>query len=205
MSEQRQGVILYGYGVDAVAEALRDLDPRYVLVDHVLRESGKVPVLRRRHAAEADAVRDAAPDVSWRVVDLHRPGIDAEHARDPLLWLNTSQVDPGLAARTIDQSDLLTWYAIFNPIRVDTVDGGPPADDYSNLRFTVPDGNRMVAHAVREGGTAPECLRDAEQVLPSQDLWALAPLRNAELCQACTRRHGQARETTAAECGDDPD
>jgi hypothetical protein len=35
VSGKRRGAIFYGYGVDAVAEALRELDPRYVLVDRV--------------------------------------------------------------------------------------------------------------------------------------------------------------------------
>jgi hypothetical protein len=95
-----------------------------------------------------------------------------------------------LAARAIDQPDLVVWYEVINPIRVVTVDGEPAAADYGNIAIITPDGHRMVAHAVRAGGTAPECLRgDAELVLPSDDLWALARLCEIELCQACAVRH----------------
>jgi hypothetical protein len=75
VSEEQQGVVLYGYGVDGVAEALRELDPRYVLVDRVAPESGEVPVLHCLHGAEADAVREAAPGVVWLVVELYRPSL----------------------------------------------------------------------------------------------------------------------------------
>jgi hypothetical protein len=182
--------VLYGYGVDGVAEALRELDPRYVLVDRVAPESGEVPVLRCLHGAEADAVREAAPGVVWLVVELYRPEFDVEHAHDPLLVLNTSKVDPGMAARAIDQPDLEIWYEVVNPVRATTPYGEPAADAYSNIAIIVPDGHRMVAHAVRAGEAAPECLPGgAEQVLPSHDLWALARLPEIEICQACTARH----------------
>ncbi|MEV6370429.1 hypothetical protein AB0L86_26455 [Micromonospora musae] len=191
MSEEQRGVVLYGYGVDAVAEALRELDPRYVLVDRVAPESGQVPVPRCPHGAEADAAREAAPGVAWLVVELYRPEVDIERARDPLLLMNTSKVDPGMAARAIDQPDLEIWYEVINPIRATTVDGGPASDDYSNVAIIVPGGHRMVAHAVRAGGAVPECLPGgAEQVLPSHDLWALAPLGKNDVCRACTARHG---------------
>lgn len=191
MSEWRLGVILYGYGVDAVAQALRDLDPRYVLAGSVAPESRKVPVLRYQTAAQADAARDAAPGVAWLVVELYRAEVDVGHARDPLLCLNTSKVDAVTAARAIDQPDLLIWYEIINPVRATTVDGAVAADDYRNITFIVPDGHRMIAHAVRAGQGAPECLPDGtEKVLPSEDLWVLARLRGVEVCQACTLRHG---------------
>ena len=45
VSDERQGVALYGFGMDAVAEALRELDPRYVLVGRGAPASGQVPVL----------------------------------------------------------------------------------------------------------------------------------------------------------------
>jgi hypothetical protein len=61
---------------------------------------------------------------------------------DPLLCLNTSKVDPWMAARAIDKYDLVTWYEIINPIRVTTADGGPVAHDYGNVAFTVPDGTK---------------------------------------------------------------
>jgi hypothetical protein len=183
--------MLYGCRVDAVAEALGELDPRYVLADGVAAEPGTVPVLRYRDGAEADAAREAAPDVAWLVVELYRPDDAVEHAGDPLMVLNAARVDPEMAAWAIHQSDLVTWYEVINPIRVMTVDGGPVSDDYSNAAFVVPDGHRMVAHAVRTGGAAPECLpRDAERVLRSHDLWALVRLGNVEVCQACTLRHG---------------
>lgn len=191
VSDERPGVILYGYGVDAVAGALCALDPRYVLVDRVAPEPGRVPVLRYRNGAQADEARNAAPDVAWLVVELYRPDVVVGHARDPLLVLNAAMVDPGMAARAIDQSDLVTWYEIIDPVRVTTVDGGPPADDYSNIAITVPDGHRTVAHAVRAGDAVPECLpRGAERMLRSHDLWALARLREIEVCRACTVRHG---------------
>jgi hypothetical protein len=65
------------------------------------------------------------------VVELYRRELDVEHARDPLLLLNTSKVDPVMAARAIDEPDLVIWYEVINPIRAVTVDGGPAADDYS--------------------------------------------------------------------------
>lgn len=188
----RRGVILYGHDVDAVAEALRDLDPRYQLSESVVPKSGSVPVLRRRHAAEADAVRKAAPNVAWLVVELYRPGADAECAQNAMLWLNTATIDPAMAARAVDQHDLVIWYEIINPIRVTTVGNGPIANDYSNIAFTVPDGHRMIAHAVRKDGVPPDCLQGADRVLPSHDLWALVPLRNGEVCPSCTRRHASA-------------
>lgn len=191
VSEEQQGVVLYGFGVDVVAEALRELDPRYVLVDGVAPESGQVPVLRCLHGAEADAVREAAPGVGWLVVELYRPGIDVEHARDPLLALNTSKVDPRMAARAIHQPDLEVWYQVIHPVRVTTTDGESAADDYSKIEIIVPDGHRLVAHAVKAGGAAPDCLPvNAERVLASHDLWALVRLLKTEMCQACTARHG---------------
>lgn len=189
MSDQQRGVILYGHGVDDVGEALRDLNPKYVLTNHAVVRPAHVPVVRCLHATEADAVRDAAPEVTWLVVYLYRPDFPGEHAREPLLWLNTSKVDPRMAARAIAQPGLVTWYEVIYPIQVTTVDGGPAADDYGNLAFTVPDGHRMVAHAVEEGGAVPDCLQDAQQILPSHDLWALACLRVSEVCQACRLRH----------------
>jgi hypothetical protein len=189
VSGRQRGVIIYGHEVAAVAAALCDLDPRYVPADHVIRESGQVPVLVIRQAAEADAARDAAPDVAWLVVDLYRPDAGDEHAREPLLWLNTTKVDPETAARAIDQPDLLTLYEITDPVRVVTADGGPIADGYSNLAITVPPGSRMVAHAVREGETPPECLHGAQRVLSSRDLWALSRSRNIDRCRACALRH----------------
>jgi hypothetical protein len=191
VNKERRGVILYGDGADAVAEALRELDSRYVLVDRVASESPQVPVLRCRHGSEADAAREVAPGVAWLVVELYRPGVDVEHARDPLLLLSTSKVDPGMAARAIDQADLVIWYEVINPVRAITVDGGPAAEDYSNVAIIMPDGHRVVGHAVRVGGEAPECLPGvAEQVLRSGDLWALARLQQIEVCQACALRHG---------------
>jgi hypothetical protein len=66
-------------------------------------------------------------------------------------------------------------------------------DDYSNLTTIVPEGNRTVAHAVQVGGTRPECLpRDAEMVLPTDDLWVL-PQSVSHMrtdCLACVERHG---------------
>lgn len=191
MSQERRGVILYGYGVEAVAEALRAFDPRYVLADRVVRQPGQVAVLCRAQAAEADAVREATPDVAWLVVELYKPDADVIHARDPVLFLNTSKVDPRMAARAIDQPDLMVWYEVVNPIRTITIDGAPPAHDYSSIGFVVPDGHRMVAHAVKAAMPAPQCIpADAEHVLRSNDLWALAQLRPIEVCRDCVRRHG---------------
>jgi hypothetical protein len=64
VGDGRRGVVLYGSGVGAVAKALHELDPRDVLVDRMAAESGQVPVLCCRHAGEADAVREAAPNVT---------------------------------------------------------------------------------------------------------------------------------------------
>ena len=65
------------------------------------------------------------------------------------------------------------------------------SDDYSNVRLVVPDGHRMVAHAVGADGAPPECMPGgAERVLRSDDLWALAHLRGTEICEACTLQHG---------------
>ncbi|GAA1406411.1 hypothetical protein [Catellatospora coxensis] len=190
MNGERRGVILYGHGADAVAEALRELDPRYLPVDGVPPESAQVPVLRCENRAEADDVRKAAPDVAWQVVALYRPGDEVEHSGNPVLWLNTSKIDPRTAARAVDQADLVVWYEVINPIRVTTADGGPAADDYSNFVIVVPDGYRTVAHAVT-GATAPECLPStAERVLRSHDLWVLARLRDADVCENCVLRHG---------------
>jgi len=125
VDEERRGVVLYGSGVDVVAEALRELDPRYVPADRLAPEPGQVLVLGRRNGAEADAVREAEPGVAWLVVELYRPGVDVRHARDPLLLLNVSKVGPREAARAIDQPDVVIWYEVINPIRVITVDGGP--------------------------------------------------------------------------------
>ena len=192
MGRGQRGVILYGYDVQAFAEALRALDSHYVLTDHVVAQPGQVPVLRCTRAAEADAVREATPGIAWLVVELYRPGADVVHARDPVLCLNASKVDPKAAARAIDQPDLVVWYEIVNPIRTVTVDGGPPANDYSNIGFVVPEGHRMVAHAVKAAKPAPPCLPgDAELVLRSDDLWALAWSRPTEMCQDCVRRHGR--------------
>jgi hypothetical protein len=92
-----------------------------------------------------------------------------------------------MAARAIHQSDLEVWYEVIKPVRVTTTDGEPVAADSSDIDITVPDGHRIVAHAVKAGGTAPDCLPvNAERVLPSHDLWALARLRNSGLCQACS-------------------
>src|SRR5262249_15086951 len=162
------------------AEALRELDARYLPVDRVAPEPRQVLVLRCQHAAEAEAARAAAPDGAWLVGQLYRPEGARGHARDPLVVRPTAQRRPGRAAiatRAIDQPDLVTWYEVINPIRITTVDGAPTADDYSNVAIIVPDGHRMVAHAARAGGPAPECLpRGAERVLRSHDLWALARL-----------------------------
>jgi hypothetical protein len=91
VSSDQRGVMLYGHGVEAVAEALRELDPRYVLIDRGVTEAGRVPVLRFRHAAEVDAAREAAPGVAWLAVELYQPGGYLKHARQPLLWLNASK------------------------------------------------------------------------------------------------------------------
>ena len=192
VGEERRGVILYGFAVETVAEALRDLDQRYVPVDGVTSLPDRVPVLRCRRGAEADAARAAAPGVAWFVVELYRAGDEVEPARDVRLWLNIAEVDPRSAARAIDRPDLVTWYEVIDPIRVATVDGGPASADYRNLTITVPDGNRMVAHAVQIGGTAPPCLpRDAEMVVPTDDLWVLSQAagRGNAACRACTLRH----------------
>ncbi|BCB78272.1 hypothetical protein GCM10022251_31330 [Phytohabitans flavus] len=190
MSDERRGVILYGATVIAVAEALRELDPRYVPLDRVAPAPGQVPVLCCLHGAEADAAREAAPGIAWLVVELYRPGADVEHAHHPALVLNTSKFDPETAARVIDQPDLVTWYEIINPIRAITVDGRPPANDYSNIAFIEPDGHRIVAHAVRVEGPAPECLpTDTKAVLQSHDAWALARPPKIDVCQACALRH----------------
>jgi hypothetical protein len=191
VDEERRGVVLYGSGVGVVAEALRELDPRYVPADRVAPEPGQVLVLGRLNGAEADAVREAEPGVAWLVVELYRPEVDVGHAQDPLLFLNVSKVGPREAARAIDQPDVVIWYEVINPVRVITVDGGPVADDYSTLDLVVPDGHRMVAHAVGADGAAPECLPgDAERVLRSHDLWALGQLGEIEMCRVCTLRHG---------------
>jgi hypothetical protein len=125
------------------------------------------------------------------VVALYRPGDVFERTGDPVLWLNTATVDPATCAHAIDRPDLVTWYEVINPVRVTTVGGGPVADDYSNVTITVPDGHRIVAHAVTADGTAPECLSPtAERILPSDDLWAVVRLGTNEVCQACKRRHG---------------
>jgi hypothetical protein len=188
---KRARIILYGDDVDAVAESLRALDPRYVLGDRVPTDSRQVPVLRCPHGAAADAFRRSAPEVAWLVVELYRPGVDVVRAGDPVFCLNSAKVDPGSAARAIAQPDLVVWYEVINPVRVTTVDAGPVADDYSNVAFVVPDGHRQVAHAVRTGAAAPPCLpADAELVLRSDDLFALAvPSRKIEVCQACAVRH----------------
>ncbi|WP_212996716.1 hypothetical protein [Winogradskya consettensis] len=174
--------MLYGCEVDAAAEALHKLDPRY---------ASQVPVRRYRDGAEVDAARDAAPDIAWLVVELYRPGVTVGPAREPFLALNVALVAPALAARAIDQPDLITWYEIINPVQTSTVDGRPPAHDYSNLTITVPEGHRTIAHAARTGEPAPACIpHDAERVLPSHDLWALASLRRVELCSTCALHHG---------------
>lgn len=196
MGEERRGVVLYGSGVNVVAEALRELDPRYVPADRGAPGSGQMPVLCCLSGAEADAVREAAPGVAWLVVELYRPEVDVGRARDPLFFLNASKVSPGAAARAIDQPDVVVWYEVINPVRVVTVDGGPVADDYSNLKLVMPDGHRRVAHAVGAEGVQPDCLPgDAEMVLRSHDSWALSrsgeiELGEIEMCQVCILRHG---------------
>lgn len=188
---EERGVVLYGCEVDAVAEALRELDPRFVPADRAAPGSGQLPVLCCSTGTDADAVREMRPGVAWMVVELYRPGVDVGRAREPRLWLNTSKIDPSAAARAISQPDVVIWYEVINPIRAVTVGGGPVADDYSNVRLVVPDGHRMVAHAVCADGAPPECLPGgAERVLRSDDLWALAHLRGTEMCLACTLRHG---------------
>ncbi|MFC7761543.1 hypothetical protein ACFQY4_28485 [Catellatospora bangladeshensis] len=174
--------------MDAVVQALHELDRRYVLIGDVAADSGQVPVLRCPDGAAADAARAAATDVAWLVVELYRTEDAVERAHDPVFWLNTAKVDPRTAARAIDQSDLVIWYEVINPVRVITADGGSATNDYRDLRFAVPDGHRTVAHAVRDG-EAPQCLPDdAELVLRSHDLWAFADSR--DVCPACADRHG---------------
>ncbi|MDG6107440.1 hypothetical protein Daura_49740 [Dactylosporangium aurantiacum] len=186
MAEERRGVVLYGTGVEAVAGALWKLDPRYVPAGAEV-SAGQVPVLLVRDGAEADAVRGRADGVAWLVVQL---GHEAAPAGEPVLYLNVGRVGAELAARAVDQPDLLVWYEVVNRVRVVTSDGGPVAGDYSNVEFVVPDGHRVVAHAVRDGDGRPECLpEDAELVLPSHDLWALGPVRSTETCPACTGRY----------------
>jgi hypothetical protein len=77
VSGELQGVIVYGYGVDAVVEALHALDPRYVPADHVTPEPGQVLVLRREDGAHGDATRDSAPHIAWLVVELYRREVEA--------------------------------------------------------------------------------------------------------------------------------
>jgi hypothetical protein len=72
-------------------------------------------------------------DVAWLVVELYRPGVLLEPASHPVLSLNTARIDSALAARAIDQADLEVWYEVINPVRVTTVDGKPPAADYSSM------------------------------------------------------------------------
>lgn len=159
-------------------------------MDGVPLESGQVAVLCCGNRAEADGAREAEPDVAWQVVGLYRPGDEIEYARGPVLWLDTSRIDPPTAARAIDHADLMVWYEVINPTRVITTDGGPAADDYSNLMIFVPDGHRVVAHAVR-GAAAPECLPStAGKVMRSGDLWVLARLQDIDECEDCVLRHG---------------
>jgi hypothetical protein len=88
------------------------------------------------------------------------------------------------------------WYEVINPIHVVTIDGGPAAADYSNLGFIVPQGHRMVAHAVGPSAAAPECVpSDAAMVLPSHDLWALGPSGAIDTCPACVHRHRRRQAT----------
>jgi hypothetical protein len=89
------------------------------------------------------------------VVELYRHGVDVEHARDPLLALNTAKVGPGMAARVIDQPDLQVWYEIINPVRSTTTDGAPVADDYSNVKLIVPDGHRAAEDLAALTGVGP--------------------------------------------------
>ncbi|GIF38919.1 hypothetical protein [Actinoplanes xinjiangensis] len=194
MNEQTRGVILYGVGVEAVAAALHDLDPRYVPSgdgdNGPAPGSGQVPVVCRRRGPEADAVRVATPDVAWLVVELYRPGVEVEPAHDVGLWLNTSRAGPPRAARAIDQPDLVTWYEVTDPPRVVTTDGGPVADDYGNIRIVVPEGNRSVAHAVRSGGAPPPCLPpEADLIMPTHDLWMLLEPGTTRMCRSCLDRH----------------
>ncbi|MCW6003467.1 hypothetical protein K1W54_02555 [Micromonospora sp. CPCC 205371] len=200
MGEERRGVVLYGPEVDAVAEALRELDPRYVPGDVVVSGSGLIPVLCCRNGADADAARQAELSIVWLVVELYRPEVDVGRARDLQLALDISKVDRQAAARAIDQPDVVIWYEVINPVRVVAADGRPAAADYSNLDFIVPEGHRMVAHAVGASATAPECVPgDAAMVLPSQDPWALARPGEIETCQACVLRHGRPRATCRPE------
>jgi hypothetical protein len=57
------------------------------------------------------------------------------------------------------------WYEVINSVHVITVDGGPAADDAGSIAITVPDGHRMVAHAVRraavEEATRPQTAQAA--------------------------------------------
>jgi hypothetical protein len=49
----------------------------------------------------------------------------------------------------------------------------------------------LPLEARQVGGAAPECLPDgAELVLRTDHLWALARFEAAEVCEACTARHG---------------
>jgi hypothetical protein len=77
----------------------RDPHAINIAVDREAAEPGRVPVLRYRHGADADAARLAAPDVAWLVVELYRSNVAVKHARDPLLSLNAVKVDSGTAAR----------------------------------------------------------------------------------------------------------
>ncbi|GAA1652449.1 hypothetical protein GCM10009828_097050 [Actinoplanes couchii] len=169
--------------MEAVAEALRELNPRY---------GTDVPVRCCEDGAEADAVREAEPGIDWSVVEMYRPGVDRAKATGDGLWLNTSLVTPDRAARAIEKPDLTAWYEIENPTRVVSVDGGPPADDYSNLTIVVPEDQRQIVHAVPEGGTRPPCVSpDADMVMPTGDLWVLVQARQPDriLCPECTARH----------------
>ncbi|HWS37918.1 MAG TPA: hypothetical protein VN408_34950 [Actinoplanes sp.] len=178
-----EGIILYGVHTLAVAEALRELDPRY---------GAEVPVLCCRDGPEADAARAAAPDVDWLVAALYGTFADLEKAAETELWLNMNLLAPGRAASAIDQRELEAWYEIVKPVRVVTVDGGPVEDDYSNLKIIVPEGNRRIAHAVPLGGTWPPCAnREAEMLMPTSDLWVLAEPVSPQTvpCPACVARH----------------
>jgi hypothetical protein len=60
-----------------------------------------------------------------------------------------------------------------------------------NVVIIVPDGHRMIAHAVRDGATTLDRpTAPGSKVLPSQDLWALPRSSTVERCRACTSRHG---------------
>ena len=186
--QERRGVILYGVEVDAVADALWKLDPRYVPAG-AGAIAGQVPVRLVRDGAEADAVRDAEDGVAWLVVELYEVGREVPSAREPGLYVNLGRVSAELAARAVDRPDLLVWYEVINPIRA-VVDGEPVKGDYSNVRFVTPDGHRVVAHAVKDGEGRPDCLpEDAELVARTHDLWALSPERSTERCPACTARY----------------